>query len=213
MFINQFLQNDIKRGINKCVVSLFLFIVTFLTIGCASKKSPMVSGEKLLKRSGEFRLNSDEVRGLGSVIFLETAKNSQLFLYSPFGKKISHLQYEKDSLIVTDSEGGKFKVHSSNPVSLSGLFNFDNLNYGELFTLLSGMVPPFLQVKLNSLEQNGSNRTENDSLFVVKKRGVVKSVNYYTAEYTLTLERGRSELFDNIKLELPHENYFQIRYE
>ncbi len=194
------------------MIRFALFALSALLISCVSTRKLSVK-ESSFRRSGEFQMRTEGSNGSGSVIFREKQSSSQLYLYSPFGQKISQLSLKGDLLSIIDSEGNERHVSVDQSVDLSGFFTLNRLKYSELYTILSGRMPAFLNDAVSSLSGKDSVAVGGDTLSVIRKRGEIRELNLATPEFTLSLSGGKDTIFRQIRLETGRRNYFQIRYE
>ncbi len=86
------------------------------------------------------------------------------------------------------------------------------LSYGELFSVLSGKTPPFLQEPVANSQTTDPQDVGRGVLFVEKRRGKTRFIKFVAPLYKIEL-RGRSPLFRSILLKTGSTNYFQINYE
>ncbi len=194
------------------MIRFAVFTASALLVSCVSTRKLGVKNSSF-RRSGEFQMRTEELNGSGSVIFREMQSVSQLYLYSPFGKKISQLSLKGDLLSIIDSEGNERHVSVDQSVDLSGFFTLNRLKYSELYTILSGRMPKFLTDAVASLSEKESLATGTDTLNVKRKRGEIRELNLTTPEFKLFLSGGKDTIFRQIRLETGRRNYFQIRYE
>jgi len=165
-----------------------------------------------MKRIGQYSFHSDHYLGDGTIVFKEDQSLSRCIIYSPFGKRISELKRYNDTLLVVDSEGSELVVDPNTPASIPSLLTAGNLTYGELFDVLSGRVPHFIQESVSESSSEEPIILEDGVLFVKKRRGEIRFIKFVAPLYAIELD-GRAPHFRSILLKSGSTNYFQINYE
>ncbi len=193
----------------------YLFLIAFsvctLLVGCAGTRS-LGEDTTEFKRFGQYRFHSEEFLGEGTIVFKADQSLSRCILYSPFGKRIFELKRFNNTLLVIDDEGVELTVDPQSPASIPSLLAPGTLTYGELFTILSGKIPAFLQESVDSCSSEDPIVLDRGVLFVEKRREKTRFVKFVAPLFKIELD-GRFPLFRSILLKTGSTNYFQINYE
>ncbi len=188
----------------------FFLLVTLILANCARSRTHFSALDQSSKRTGTFQVHSPTLSGSGTIVTLKSDPHSQIYLYSPFGSKISQLTLKNDSITFsTDTEEMKLSVQDS--LKNSVLISIP-IVCGDLFKILSGSTPSFIPDSL--VAKSGIfELSSNETIAIVRKRDHLQQINYFSPSYTLALKNFDGMLFRSVKLTMSSKNYFQISYE